>query len=64
MSAERAKKIESVPFMFDRHHHWDMMRNKKFNELLCYKEKRGNCNLPQSQGSLGGWVNTQRKFCQ
>ena len=31
------------------------------NKLLRYKTKRGNCNVPQSQGKLGTWVRNQRR---
>ena len=33
---------------------------ERFNELVLYKEKNGNCNVPRSQGALGRWVNKQR----
>ena len=33
----------------------------RFNELVQYKAKQGDCNIPQSQGKLGIWVNTQRR---
>ena len=39
---------------------WD----ENFGELLKFKEKNGNCNVPQnypSNHSLGTWVNTQRQ---
>ena len=32
----------------------------KFQELKSYKAKHGHCNVPQSAGKLGSWVNTQR----
>ena len=31
-----------------------------FDELVEYKEKNGNCNVPQRLGALGKWVNKQR----
>ncbi|EJK70142.1 hypothetical protein THAOC_08524, partial [Thalassiosira oceanica] len=33
----------------------------RFDELVQYKETNGDCNVPQSQGQLGIWVNTQRE---
>ena len=33
-----------------------------FNELVLYKEKNGNCDVPQSHGTLGNWANTQCTF--
>ena len=32
----------------------------RFNELVQYKAKHGDCNVPRSQGQLGKWVNNQR----
>ena len=32
----------------------------RFNELVQYKAKHGNCNVPQKQGTLGTWVCSQR----
>ena len=35
----------------------------RFNELVQYKAKHGDCNVPvMSQGQLGYWVDTQRKL--
>ena len=35
---------------------------ERINELVVYKEKKGNCNVPRSQGVLGNWVHDQRQF--
>ena len=32
----------------------------RFNELVQYKAKYGDCNVPRSQGPLGRWVHNQR----
>ena len=32
----------------------------RFNELVQYKAKHGDCNVPTKQGKLGTWVHTQR----
>ena len=32
----------------------------RFDELVRYKTKHGDCNVPASQGKLGAWVNKQR----
>ena len=32
----------------------------RFNELVKYKAKHGDCNVPGKQGQLGGWVRSQR----
>ena len=36
--------------------------NERLEELREYKEKNGHCKVPQRQGSLGGWVTTQRSY--
>ena len=36
---------------------WDVM----FHEMAKYKEKYGDCLVPQKYGKLGGWVDRQRK---
>jgi hypothetical protein len=36
--------------------------NKRFMELVEYKEKNGHCNLSTKNGSLGQWISTQRTF--
>ena len=36
---------------------WDA----RFNELLKYKAKHGDCNIPLRQGLLGSWVSIQRR---
>ncbi|EJK73446.1 hypothetical protein THAOC_04929 [Thalassiosira oceanica] len=32
----------------------------RFDELVQYKEKHGDCNVPRNQGQLGAWVHNQR----
>ena len=32
----------------------------RFHELINYKAKHGDCNIPQSRGPLGTWVKKQR----
>ena len=36
---------------------------EKFQQLVAYKEKHGDCNVPQRDGHLDGWVNVQRMYC-
>ena len=36
----------------------------RFNELIKYKAKHGDCNVLSRQGPLGRWVHTQRKSCK
>ena len=33
----------------------------RFNELVQYKAKHGDCNVPRSRGQLGRWVHNQRE---
>ncbi|EJK44815.1 hypothetical protein THAOC_36615 [Thalassiosira oceanica] len=40
----------------------DQKWNDRCDELAAYKAKHGDCNVPKSQGSLGRWVNDQRKL--
>ena len=57
LAQERTAQLEGIGFV------WDLHRNQwedRFNELVVYKEKNNNCNVPQSQGTLGPWVLTQR----
>jgi len=60
LSLERAKELEGVGF------NWGTCRDKlweeRFNELVVYKMKNVNCNVPQRQGALGKWVHEQRRF--
>ena len=37
---------------------WDL----RYKELVDYKDEHGDCNVPQSQGSLGHWVDRQRQL--
>ena len=39
----------------------DELWDARFTQLLKYKAKHGDCNVPQRQGSLGMWVRKQRK---
>ena len=38
----------------------DELWNARFKELLDYRSEHGDCNVLQSQGQLGKWVNNQR----
>jgi hypothetical protein len=60
LSEERIVKLNSIGFTWDRHdEHWNSM----FERLLSYKEKNGDCNVPQKyeeDTGLGLWVMNQR----
>ena len=58
LSEERIARLESIGFV------WDMLEQEwleRFGELTKYKTVNGDCSVPQSQGSLGVWVDTQRQ---
>ena len=59
LSEERARKLDKLGFEWslqDPPRTWD----ERFEELAKYKAEQGHCNVPRSQGSLGGWVTNQR----
>ena len=63
LSQERTAQLEGIVF------NWGTQREEeikpweeRFNELAAYKEKNGDCNVPQRLGTLGSWVNNQRKL--
>ena len=39
---------------------WD----EKYNQLVEYRKKHGDCNVPRKDGSLGIWVSNQRARCR
>lgn len=60
---ERVRKLDEIGF------NWGTARGRRgtpqswderLGELMEYKAEHGNCNIPQSQGSLGKWVDNQR----
>ena len=61
LSPECASKLEGIGFNRDLKNKSDVAKwEKKYDELVAYREKNGNCNVPQKQGALGIWVNNQR----
>ena len=44
-------------FLLGVHFKWE----EKIEELIVYKEKNGNCNVPKRQSALGIWVQRQRQ---
>ncbi|EJK57494.1 hypothetical protein THAOC_22454 [Thalassiosira oceanica] len=40
---------------------WEELWDWRYRELKEYREKHGDCNVPQRQGSLGRWVNDRRQ---
>ena len=58
LSDERVQKLDDLGFVWDaRSTPWD----ERVNELTKYKSNHGDCNVPESQGSLGIWVANQRQ---
>ena len=58
LPADKIRRLDAIGFI------WDVAESQwaeKFHELLEYKMKHGNVNVPQGDlGELGAWVNTQR----
>ncbi|KAL3933402.1 MAG: hypothetical protein SGBAC_010415 [Bacillariaceae sp.] len=61
MSDARQQKLEDVGFVWDLQ---TMVWQERYNELVEYKKKYGNCNVPsrfQENPPLGMWVKSQRR---
>jgi len=64
MNKERIDLLEALAFQWSIRKDPEMMWRTRFSELVKYKEKNGNCLVPQRYGGnpqLGTWVNTQRR---
>jgi len=60
MSEERIQALEDIGFSWGPK---DDIWQHRFNELKAYRDKYGNCNVPQQWSEnpqLGKWVNRQR----
>lgn len=57
LSQERMDRLDRLGFVWD-HHQWQW--NRTYHELLRYKEKHNDTNVPVSCGNLGLWVLSQR----
>ena len=64
LKADRYEKLVGVGFAFEDqkfaigNERWNIL----FMELVEYKEKNGHCNLSSKNGTLGGWISTQRNL--
>jgi len=66
----RQQKLEEIGFVWDASDNFRMKRDddgwmRKFEELMEYKEKHGNCLVPKNykgNPKLGRWVGTQRAW--
>jgi hypothetical protein len=62
--ADRHEKLVGIGFIFEdaslasENVKW----NRRFMELEKYKEMNGHCNIPTTNGSLGGWISYQRSL--
>ena len=63
LSQVRTTQLEGVGFNWDaRKKNGDKQWEVRFNELVGYEERNGNCNVPQSQCKLGKWVNNKQQL--
>jgi hypothetical protein len=62
LKADRYEKLVGIGFAFEgvKKEPDNVKWNKRYMELVKYKQKNGHCNVPFKNGSLGGWVKTQR----
>jgi hypothetical protein len=51
-----SKRKDSEAYESKHHEIWNIL----FMELVEYKEENGHCNIPTRNGTLGGWIQTQR----
>ena len=56
LSQDRIDRLNSIGFSWTLFAPW----KARFDELVKYKAKHGDCDFPQRQGLLGGWVHRQR----
>ena len=59
LSQERIASLEKLGFVWER---YDEAWMTRFDELGYFKNENGDCNVPESQGPLGMWVQHQRQF--
>jgi superfamily II DNA or RNA helicase len=60
LSSERIAQLEALGFCWDP---FAVVWNKKFAELVAYKENHGDCNVLVESGPLGRWASKQRSTC-
>jgi uncharacterized protein YdeI (YjbR/CyaY-like superfamily) len=64
LKEDRYEKLVKIGFVFEdaslasENVKW----NRRFMELEKYKEMNGHCNIPTTNGSLGGWISYQRSL--
>ena len=63
LAQERTTQLKGIGFTWGlRKKNEEKQWEVRFNELISYKDKNGNCNVPQSQGKLGKWVTNKRQL--
>jgi hypothetical protein len=64
LKADRYEKLLGIGFIFEdaRFASDNEKWNRRFMELVEYKQKNGHCNLSQRNGTLGTWVSMQRRL--
>ena len=62
LAQDRIDRLNSIGFAWKQRDKvpWET----RFDQLAQYKTQHGDCNVPQSQGKLGTWVNNQRATCK
>ena len=63
LAQDRIDRLNSISFRWTSHEVRKEAWETRFNELVQYKAKHGDCNVPRSQGPLGMWVYKQRGGC-
>ena len=64
LSDERINKLNQIGFEWVGKQggiHKDLQWEKHFDELVAYKEEKGNTKVPRTLGKLGSWVRRQRR---
>ncbi|HTJ48854.1 MAG TPA: helicase associated domain-containing protein [Cyclobacteriaceae bacterium] len=62
LSLFKKEKLNAIGFSWSSHYH-DELWEERYKELVAYKKKYGNCDVPQKYAknkTLAGWVNAQR----
>ncbi|HEY8934092.1 MAG TPA: helicase associated domain-containing protein [Cyclobacteriaceae bacterium] len=62
LSLFKKEKLNAIGFTWGSHYH-DELWEERYKELVAYKKKYGNCDVPQKYAknkTLAGWVNAQR----
>jgi len=61
LSEDRVRRLDELGFDWGTARAAPSTWDNRAEELARYKAEHGHCTVPQSQGTLGSWVNTQRQ---